>query len=159
MANRKPKAKQEEQRPLLICSGQFLVITPKEVQVHILTQTATTLFYDGLFIAEKSSKPETYVAQVLRQTFRVDAVTALPASSIDALYFYIDHYDGPQQEKVKQLAACIVTGTPFGPDENPNMDDEGFRERVPVKPLAPTGGGAIDYRAESQALAIEAMQR
>jgi hypothetical protein len=159
MAKRKPKAAQEEQRPLLICNGQFLVVTKDNVQVHLLSDTATTLFYDGLLIAEQTSQPEMYVAQVLRQTFRVDVVTALPAGSIEALYFYIEHYNGPQQEKVKQLAACIVTGTPYGPEENPPMDDGGIRERVPVKPLAPTGGGAIDYAAESQALAIESMQR
>jgi hypothetical protein len=158
MAKRKPKAAQEEQRPLLICNGQFLVITKDGVQVHLLSDKATTLFYDGLFIAEQTNKPEMYVAQVLRQTFYVDAVTALPAGSIDALYFYIEHYNGPQQEKVKQLAACIVTGTPYGPEES-DEGDNGAPDRVPVKPLAPSGGGAIDYAAESQALAIEAMQR
>lgn len=159
MAKRKPKAAQEEQRPLLICNGQFLVITrDSSVQVHLLSETATTLFYDGLLIAEKTSKPDMYVAQVLRQTFRVDAVTALPAGSIDALYFYIEHYNGPQQEKVKQLAACIVTGTPYGPEESDD-DDSGAPDRIPVKPLAPSGGGTIDYAAESQALAIESMQR
>jgi len=158
MANRKPKAKQEEQRPLLVCNGQFLVITKDGVQVHLLSETATTLFYDGLFLAEKTSKPDMYVAQVLRQTFLVDAVTALPASSIDALYFYIEHYNGAQQEKVKQLAACIVTGTPFGPDDSGD-DDNRSPDRIPVKPRAPSGGGAIDYAGESQALANEAMQR
>ena len=130
-------------RPLLICSGQFLVVAPDAVTVHVLTLDGTRTYYDGMTIAEQCTRRDVAVDHVYRSTFGIKGVIhALPAFNADALTYYTEHYDGPQQDAVRGLAACILTGVPFGPDK-PNPDPlDGTPDRIPPRPPVPSSPNA-----------------
>jgi hypothetical protein len=117
-----------------VSPGQFLVLTSTEVQPHLITETAAALYWDGLAIAEtRIQDPAGCVLRTVQEFFGRDAIAALPAPSIEALVFYMEHYEGRLQDGVRQLAAVILTGGLF------NSDDGGGRGRVPnpVPPPAP----------------------
>lgn len=130
-------------QPLLIVSGQFFVFTIKKVQVHVLDAMATALLYDGLSIADtRSFNQEFHRDYVVRQTFGREAIGFLPAGTAEALWYYAEHYEGMLAEQVKGLAACILSGTPYGPESHMGGGIVGGEKVTPpVRPNAPKDSG------------------
>lgn len=127
MAKRKqqPTVKLERDKMLLIVSTQFFVFTAKRVRLTMLSMGQTSRLYDGLTLADNCRIVDPVVQReyVIRQTFGSDATGFLPANSVDCLMFLAESYKGPFEEEVKGICACILTGTPYGPeDANPGID-------------------------------------
>lgn len=144
MAKRKTPVKTEQKTPqtLLCTPGTFFVFTKRLVHVEVLSDTETARLWDKLTLAEGCVFMDVSVAreQVLRQIFGQDAEGFLPANR-EACQYLSEHYEGPMKEMVQGLAACILTGTPFGPDDrNPGIDGNG--EKVPVGPKPVDSGPA-----------------
>lgn len=139
-SRRKPKDVVLE-KTLLICAGQFIVLTTKEVQVHLLNDSATARFWDGMEIADtRTFKPDQAREYVIRQTFGQDAVSFLPAHSFEAIFHYAEHYEGALAEQVKGICACILTGTPYGPESHRGSSVDGDGLKVAPVP-SPKGSG------------------
>jgi hypothetical protein len=138
----------EQPKPLLICNGQFFVFTTKEVQVHVLSDPQTALFWDGLSIADTRSERTTQMHReyVVRQHFGSEAIGFLPAGTAEALFHYVEHYEGPLTEEIKGLAACILSGTPYGPDNaQGGRLSGGEKVTSPVAPQTPSGPNGATF--------------
>lgn len=150
--------------PMLLCTpGTFFVFTKNLVHVDVLSDTETTRFWDKITMADRCVFMDTDVAreQVLRQVFGHDVVSFLPANR-EACKYLSEHYEGPMKDMVQGLAACILMGTPFGPDDsNPGISGGGIK--VPVAPV-PKGTGPTGalfdkmLRDEREVMAIEGLQ-
>jgi hypothetical protein len=131
---------------LLIARGQFFVLSAKTVSVHVLDVLGTSNFWDGMEIAETRSRNVDQAREyVLRQTFGSDCIGFMPANSSEALLYYTEHYEGLHATLVKQLAACILTGTPFSLDARGHSDGSGGEKVTgkPVQPVKPAPAGQV----------------
>jgi len=147
----------ETAAPVAILAGQFFVITADAVTVHVLTADAERTYWDAATMAERSTRPDIYGPQVLRDMFGIkNALGALPASSAAALLYYAEHYEGPHKDAVRGLAACIVTGQTYGPDENRGPDGGGTPARLPEAPKGPKGGSGLAVAETAQPVAAVA---
>ena len=124
-------------KTLLICDGLFLVLTVQEVHVHLLSAHEVSRYWEAIEMCDDTRAPEVYRAQVYRRVFGSETINALPAGCAQALIAYAEHYQGLHAEQVKGIAACILTGTPFGPDGD--NGEGGTRE--PQTPKRPRSGG------------------
>jgi len=132
---------------LLITAGQFICLTDKDAFLAHLPQDAVSRFYDGLKIAEGTRQAEANVAYVTAQTFGRDVLRALPAPHAEACQWYAEHYEGMHQELIRGLMACVLTGTPYGADEDRLNDwKHGGGDRVtnPTPPPVLPGGDGIE---------------
>lgn len=134
-------------RPLLITPGQFFVLTADDVQVHVLSEDRTTQYWDRVLLSETRIRADVAKQETRRLMFGTEnIIDVLPAGSIKALVWYTDHYEGLHAERVKGIAACILTGTPFGPDSANPIDGGGQtvpRVSGPDSPGSP-GGVALE---------------
>ena len=121
-------------KPLLIVQGQFICLTETDVFVSLLNRDQNKLLWDSLSLAEDAIKRDEARKYVFKQIFGDDVIGILPASTSTALYAYAEHYDGLHSAKVKGIAACILTGNPFG--------GGGTKVSNPALPSAPQPGGA-----------------
>ena len=121
-------------RSLLIVPGQFICLTELEAFVSLLNHSQNDLLWKALSLAEDAIRREESRQYVFRQVFGADVIGILPASTTEALYAYAEHYDGLHKEKVRGIAACILTGTPFG-------HDGGSKVSPPNNPVKPQPGG------------------
>ena len=131
--------KKQMTRTLLICPGQFLVLTAQDVFVALLSEIENSRYWDAIAMCDESRAPEVYRLQVYRRVFGSDAIAALPASKLEALLAYAEHYEGLHTELVRGIAACILTGTPFSRDGDNNGG--GTKEPQTPKPTRPRSGG------------------
>lgn len=132
--------KQIKTQTLLIVPGQFIVLTASDVFVALLTAEQNASYWDAIAICDDTRAPEVYRLEVYRRVFGRDAIQALPASKLEALLAYAEHWDGLHKDLVRGIAACILTGTPFSRDGDGK--DGGTREPLPKSPKTPHGGGA-----------------
>lgn len=133
----KAKRAPDPRPPLLMCHGQFIAVTADAVSVHVLDETRLGAFYQGLGVCHRSRDPEAAALRVLASVFGKGTLLALPAFGAEGVAFLAEQYDGPQVEAVRGIAACILTGEPFGPRD----DDESGGERAPLKPVSPAPAG------------------
>lgn len=133
-----PAVKVETVKMLLCTPGTFFVFTKNLVHIDVLSDTETTRLWEKLTLADACVFVDPFVAreQVLRQVFGQDAQSFLPANRAACVYLS-EHYEGPMKDMVQGLAACILTGTPFGPDENPRIDGG---VKIPVGPVPKDSG-------------------
>jgi hypothetical protein len=130
-----------------LCAGQFIVLGADNAWVALIEERRVALYYDGITIAEtRSRNVGEYVAQIVREFFGRDAIQALPAPTFESLAFYLEHYEGRLQERVRQLAAVLLSGQLF------SSTDKGGGARVPVTdlPQPPTrpGGATFDIKSD-----------
>jgi hypothetical protein len=119
---------------MLLSTGQFIVLGANSTWVALIEEHRVGLYYDGLAIAETRNRNcGEYVAQIVREFFGKDALTALPAPSFESLAFYMEHYEGRLQESVRQIAAVLLSGTLF----NPPSTDGGDKVKATTKPKRP----------------------
>lgn len=108
--------------------GAFLVL-PKG-QVHLLSDNQVSSLFNKLGIAAKreSEEARTYA---MRTYFGENVDYAIPCWSDGAMEAVAQEYEGPDMERIRGLAACIATGTPYGGHEG---DSDGGGYRVPLSP-------------------------
>jgi hypothetical protein len=123
-------------KPLLMCRGQFFVLG-ETLTVHLIPESRLSTYYDAMGLADSARDPEASRAYVIRQTFHVEAHQALPAFDLEAVTFYMDHYEGPHEKAIRLLAACILAGVPF--QDARDTDQGGAPARIPERPIRPSG--------------------
>jgi hypothetical protein len=97
--------------------------------------------FHALDIAEDTNHPKENREYVFRQYFHDDVLAILPAGKMSALYDYAEHYEGIQQQAVRGLAACILTGTSFSREASSDDADGGMRVLNDMTPVKPAPGG------------------
>jgi hypothetical protein len=127
----------------MLSEGMFIVLASEAAWLALIEVENVSRYYEGLRIAEtRSRNSEYYVTQIIREFFGRDALVALPASTFEALAFYLEHYEGRLQERVRQLAAVLLSGQLF------SSTDKGGGARVPVtdlpQPPSRPGGATFD---------------
>lgn len=149
--------------------GCFIVFgTERAPEVRLLSETRIEYFWERCRLAESVTKdPHEARARVYHETFGAGAEVAIPCWILKATKLLATKYEGPHQERVRELAKRITCGLPYGPEEKPwpkgDGKDGGTKERVAPKPkpIRPNGGARItpaEIRAERQIRAIEGAQ-
>lgn len=118
----------------MVSTGLFIVLTDTDATAHLIEETAAAAYWDGFGVVERCSSErhrDTNYLYLVRQTFGSDATAALPAPSGEALWWYVEHYEGRLQDRVRGLAACLISG------KLPGGDDGGRTVDRPVPPPAP----------------------
>lgn len=135
-------------KTLYIANGQFICITEAIVFVALLNENQQRVYWDALALADDSLHPVDNRKYVMRRAFGDDVLRALPANSITALMDYAENYTGLQEEHVKGLAACILTGTPFGFNDTPDGGSKEPQQPAPTK-RPPSGAKQIPTTLEA----------
>lgn len=152
MSRRKQGTIVKLEKTLLIVKGQFIVTTVKSVELHLLSDSQTDQFWEGLRLAEDTVRAEDNRAYVIRQAFGGKALEFIPASSTEALLHYAQNYTGRHTDEVKGFCACILTGHAFGPNEDgPSIDGGGLKVAAPKPSPAPSGPTGAHFDIAVQA--------
>ena len=150
--------------------GCFLVFGAKrEPEVILLNDTRIAYFGDRCRLASTVAKdPETARMQVYRDIFGAGAEYAIPCWILGATKLLAERYEGPHQDRVRELAKAITCNRPYGPDERPwpkggepKGGQKAALDPVKPKPRKPSGGARIspsEIRAERQIRQMEGAQ-
>jgi hypothetical protein len=116
----------------------YLTAGPDTATVQLLSDSARDALYQGVRIAIKRAS-EVSVHRVYRDVFKHEAVHVW-ACDPTSLEWVAEHYEGPNAERAKYLAACLLLGEPINPDST--EPDGGMSvESPPRAPIAPTPAG------------------
>jgi hypothetical protein len=128
-----------------ICFGKEV-----EPQVHMLDAVELQRFTDRVRVAETRTRdPQAERRAAYKFYFAAGIEYVLAAWNIPALVALIEGYDGLYRDRIRQLAACLLTGTSTSGDKEGKDADGG--QRAPIDPVKPKptkpGGGARAPRA------------
>lgn len=123
--------------------GLFLCVTDTEHEPYafLLSDAQVTYLEDGIRIArDRARDPQQALRDVYRQLFKVEGtIYAFPCWRLPMLEWITEHYEGPHKERTRGLAACIITGTPYGPDDTGKGPKGGTPVTKPEPPKTPSG--------------------
>ena len=121
--------------------------------VHTLAPAERAAFDARLALASRRGSDAARL-EAYRITFGPGVRWAFPAGPAMLNWLALS-YDGPHRDAVRGLAACLATGTPFGPDSGPDSGPS-WGDRVPVgpKPAPRSPAGRAPVPAPADALAF-----
>jgi hypothetical protein len=131
--------------------GSYLVLSETLPPCTVLiSASAVRLLNDQVRIAEKHGK-DSLKLQAYRQAFGLDAAVAFPCWIDECMAAVVANYKGAHEKAVRGLAACIVTGTPYGGEDwkgSPKSGkggDGGQKVKQPrPQPVKPSGGSGAE---------------
>ncbi len=113
----------------------FLCWGPRvEPQVHILTCDQVDRFNNFLLTLSQSGLAQAF-------TFGEGIEIAVPAIA-PALEMLME-YTGVHQDRIRYLAACLVTDTPINPDADDDIEGGAGARLIPPTPVLPPSGAAV----------------
>lgn len=130
-------------------ASTFLAVGPDAgPTVHVLAPAERAALDARLALAARRDS-EAARLEAYRLTFGLGVRWVFPAGP-ETLDWLALSYDGPHRDAVRGLAACLATGTPFGPDSGADSGPSGG-ERVPADPKpaprSPAGRAPVDALA------------
>lgn len=138
--------------------GAFLVFGPQcPPAVVLLEQTRLDRLNRQISIAAKHGK-DSLRHDAYQAAFRLPAQWAVPCWVPGSMERLATEYTGEHQDRVRGLAACIATGTPYGgpePGEAPKGGNGGQKaptDPAKPKPRKPSGGNAAKPQTAAEAL-------
>lgn len=119
--------------------GSFIVVRRSGVHWEVLTSRPFAHWQRN---AARCTDSEDWAA-LARRTFGPDAFDAIPAWLPGMLEATAAHYDGEHRDAVRDFAALIATGEPFGVDSD-GRPNGGSHDRITPQPdRKPPGGNRV----------------
>ncbi len=115
----------------------------------LIDDMAYARLLDSERIAAKHGK-ESLRHDAYRRAFGLDVQFAFPCWIDAAMTYLATQYKGEHERKVRGLAACVVTGTPYGGSEGSSKPEGGqpsLIDPVKPKPRKPNGGVKLAVKA------------
>lgn len=117
----------------MLLASTFIAVGPEHPPtVHVLPPAERAALDARLLLAaRRNSEPARLEAY--RLTFGAGARWIFAPEPVTLEWLAVE-YAGPFRDAVRGLAACLATGTPYGPDDTGPAGDGGAGDRLPPGP-------------------------